>query len=136
MALSRKQSREVAFRLIFSLSSPRDCELLDLALVVAGDSCGFDANSHEGKYISGLCDAVVKNIAEIDALIVTHAKDFSFDRIFKTDLAALRMAIGEIKFFSGTPAVVAINEAIEIAKKYGTEKSGGFVNGILAAVMK
>ena len=128
MALSRKQSREVAFRLLFALSEPSD-ESFELAN-------GGIPTGPELEYISAIYSAVTENIQEIDEIIKRHSHGFTFERIFKTDLAALRLGIGELKFFGGkTPAVVAINEAVEIAKKYGTEKSGSFVNGILAAIM-
>ena len=122
MALSRKQSREVAYRALFALSYNNTPEWEPVS-------------GPEGNYIDKLCAAVVDNLEAIDGIIKQHSKGFSFDRIFKTDLTALRMGIAEVKFFEGTPAVVAINEAVEIAKKYGTEKSGTFVNGILAAVL-
>ena len=128
MALSRKQSREIAFRLIFGSSEP-DTENLELATDgVAPDGC-------ELEYIKSLVCACLENIEQIDEIITRHSKDFAFDRIFKTDLAALRMGIAEVRFFGNTPPVVAVNEAVEIAKKYGTKKSGGFVNGILAAIL-
>jgi len=128
MGLSRKQAREITYRLLFSLAQPDD-EGFEVA-------CG-DLERPTGpelEYIKKLCNACIENITEIDEIIRAHSKGFSFDRIFKTDLAALRMGIAEVKFMD-TPPVVAVNEAVEIAKKYGTEKSGGFVNGILAAVM-
>jgi len=84
-------------------------------------------------YINRLYNAAVENLEEIDKIITEHSHGFSFDRIFKTDLTALRMGIAEMKY-TDTQAVVVINEAVEIAKKYGTEKSGGFVNGILAKI--
>ena len=129
MALSRKQSREVVFRLLFSCSNPDD------GLEIALD--GWEKpTGPELQYIQSLSSAAVNNLAAIDEIIIKHSHGFAFNRIFKTDLTALRMGIAEIKFFEGkTPEVVAVNEAVEIAKKYGTEKSGGFVNGILAAVI-
>ena len=90
----------------------------------------------EQAYINKLGAAVRENLAAIDAIIEKHAHGFTLDRIFKIDLTALRMAIGEILYMSDTPAVVAVNEAVNIAKKYGTEKSGGYINGILASVLK
>jgi len=135
--MSRKQSREVTYRLLFSLSIP-DAD--SLSLVCAGEEFGAGLKNvptgPELEYVKCLCAACIDNLDAIDEIIKCHSKGFAFDRIFKTDLTALRMGIAEIKFFDGkTPPVVAVNEAIEIAKKYGTEKSGGFVNGILAAVI-
>lgn len=94
----------------------------------------------EGKeleYINKLCAAVRDNLSEIDAEIEKNAHGFSLDRIFKIDLTVLRMALGEIHYMGDTtPAVVAVNEAVNIAKKYGTEKSAGYINGILASILK
>ena len=129
MALSRKQSREVAFRLLFSLAAPNDDEL-NLA-------CPDDKpTGPELQYIQGLVTAVTDNITEIDEIISSYCQGFTLERLVKTDLTALRLAIGEIKFFGHTPTAVALNEAVEIAKKYGSEKSGGFVNGVLATFVK
>ena len=127
--MSRKQSREVTYRLLFSLSTPDD-DMLDII-------CGSEQRpaGPELEYIRGLCVACIDNLDAIDEIIKQRSKGFAFERIFKTDLAAIRMGIAEIKFFDGTPGVVAVNEAVDIAKKYGTEKSGAFVNGILAAVL-
>jgi N utilization substance protein B len=141
--LSRKQSREVVFKLIFPLSDTSLCgtdkllETLELACEDGTDTCPGQnlPTGPELEYIKRLCAAVTDNFARIDELIKTYSKGFAFERIFKTDLAALRLGIAEIKFFGLTPPVVAVNEAVEIAKKYGTEKSGGFVNGILAQVL-
>jgi len=114
---------------LFSLSQPDGDSL---ALVCASEQ----PTGPELAYIKELCAAAIDNLEKIDEIIKSHSKGFAFDRIFKTDLTALRMGIAELKFFGKrTPAVVAVNEAVEIAKKYGTEKSGGFVNGILAAVL-
>jgi len=139
MAYSRKKSREIVFRLLFKLSYDRaatqeNCLIdgEDLAAVCDNDELPVGP---ELEYIEMVYKAVIENLSEIDKIITEHAKGFSFDRIFKTDLTALRMGIAEVKY-TDVPAVVAVNAAVEIAKKYGTEKSGGFVNGILAEVIK
>ena len=133
--MSRKQSREIVLRMVFHLTA-NDYDEADFEKLL-GLAC--DGNMPAGpelEYITSLYTATVSNLDSIDEMIKKHSKGFALDRIFKTDLTALRMCIAEIKFFDKTPAIVAINEAVELAKKYGTEKSGGFVNGILAAVIK
>ena len=127
--MSRKQSREIAFKLLFSLCF----ENAESHLEVVSEE---KPDEKELAFINKLCAAVRGNLGEIDALIEKHAHGFSLDRIFKIDLTALRMAIGEILYVKETPAVVAVNEAVVIAKKYGTEKSAGYINGILASVLK
>ena len=128
--MSRKQSREVAFKLLFSLCFDTQIET---GLEMATDEKPDDT---ELQYINKLCAAVKENLAEIDALIEKNAHGFSLDRIFKIDLTVLRMAVAEILFLKETPAVVAVNEAVNIAKKYGTDKSGAYVNGILASILR
>ena len=128
--MSRKQSREIAFKLLFSLCFDTAGET---PFEMVTDE---KPDEKELQYINKLCTAVRDNLAEIDVLIEKNAHGFSLDRIFKIDLTVLRMAIGEIKFFGDTPHVVAVNEAVNIAKKYGTEKSAGYINGILASVLK
>jgi N utilization substance protein B len=147
--MSRKQSREVAYRLLFQLCFNKGDDIdgsvfsdnaerfhLD-AINSAVTEFGVTADEREITYIDNLCNAVTNNMSQIDAAIAQYAKGFAFNRIFHADLTALRMAIAELKYTtnSDVPAPVVISEAVNIAKKYGTEKSGGFVNGILASVL-
>ena len=69
-------------------------------------------------------------------LETTLTDNFSIDRIFKVDLAILLVAINEFKFYKQTPIKVVVNEAIDISKKYSTEKSYSFINGVLAKYIK
>ena len=136
MAYSRKKSREIVFRLLFKLAyggAPESCLVgaEDLE-IVCDDELPVGP---ELEYIQRLYKAAAENLAEIDKIIAEFAKGFSFERIFKTDLTALRMGIAEIKY-TDIPAVIAVDATVEIAKRYGTEKSAGFVNGILAEVVK
>jgi len=128
--MSRKQSRETAFKLLFSLCFNAEIET---PLEIVTDE---KPDGKELEFINKLCAAARGNLGEIDALISKHAHGFALDRIFKIDLTVLRMAIGEIMYMSETPQVVAVNEAVNIAKKYGTEKSAAYINGILASVLK
>lgn len=128
--MSRKQSREIVFKLLFSLCFS---SVIETPLEMVTDE---KPDEKELQFINKLCAATCENLVGIDSLIEKHAQGFSLDRIFKIDLTVLRMAIGEIKFFGETPHVVAVNEAVNIAKKYGTEKSAAYINGILASVLK
>lgn len=75
---------------------------------------------------------VVDKVSEIDAKISSVSKGWSLDRIGKIELAILRLAIYEIEYDDEVPASVAINEAVELAKKYGPGEAYAFVNGILS----
>lgn len=86
------------------------------------------------------CDQLLRgwmgHRAEIDEAIRTHSKNFEFHRLSAVDRNVLRIACHEILHCPDTPAAVAINEAIEIAKKYSTADSGKFVNGVLDSIRK
>ncbi len=86
-------------------------------------------------YVDELVAGVQAHADEVDRLISTHAIGWSLERITRVDLAILRLAAYEMKF-GGTPSAVAIDEAVEMAKKYSTEKAGTFINGVLGAIMR
>lgn len=71
-------------------------------------------------------------MAELDALIDEKSTGWKTNRMAKVDLAIIRLAVYEIKFEDDIPTKVSINEAVELAKKYGADESGAFVNGVLA----
>lgn len=77
---------------------------------------------------------VYENIDTIDSILKKFIKNWDIDRLAIVDKNILRLGIGEFKYFPDIPAKVAIDEAIELAKKYGSADSGRFVNGILDAV--
>lgn len=82
-----------------------------------------------------MCRGVLDHLEQTDAAITAHSRNWKLTRMAATDRAVLRLAVFEL-FGSETPHKVIINEAIDLAKKYGTEHSGAFVNGILDAVAK
>ena len=86
-------------------------------------------------YVDELVAGVQAHADEVDRLISAHAIGWSLERITRVDLAILRLAAYEMKF-GATPAAVAIHEAVEMAKKYATEKAGTFINGVLGAIMR
>lgn len=83
-----------------------------------------------------LVRGVIKNIDEIDSLITRFAPEWPLDQITIVDRNVLRLGTYELRYDSEIPAKVAINEAIELAKAFGGESSGKFVNGVLGAVYK
>tara|TARA_B100000029_G_scaffold425712_1_gene434245 strand:+ start:4006 stop:4515 length:510 start_codon:yes stop_codon:yes gene_type:complete len=78
-----------------------------------------------------LINGVLDRVEELDSIISKEVKNWDIDRIAKVDRSILRLAIYEMFYREDIPPVVTINEAIDIAKKFSTEKSGSFVNGIL-----
>ena len=90
------------------------------------------ADAADEAYIQGKLDRILEKLSEIDELISTTAKGWTIDRMGKVELTIIRLAVYEIKFDEKIPDSVAINEAVELAKKFGQEESSGFVNGVLA----
>ena len=79
---------------------------------------------------------VLEHLEEIDAQIESKSKGWTVNRIAKAELTVLRLAVFELLYLDDVPDSVAINEAVELAKLYCSEKSRGFINGVLASVVK
>ena len=126
--------REHAFKLIYSL------EIQKVDNIQEQVDLYFESNNIKDeeakKYITDAILGIEKNKAEILSDIEKNLKEeWKLNRISKMDLSVLKLAIYEIKF-SEVPYKVSINEAVELAKKYGEDKSKKFVNGILASIVK
>jgi N utilization substance protein B len=87
-------------------------------------------------FISELINNVIEHINEIDTLIGKYAPDWPIEQITNVDRNILRIGVYELKFSETVPSKVAINEAIELAKTFGGDSSGRFVNGVLGAIFK
>jgi transcription antitermination protein NusB len=87
-------------------------------------------------FIEGLVRGVTKNMADIDKTVVKYAPEWPIDKITIIDRNILRLGIYELTISKEVPPKVAINEAIEIAKTYGGDSSGRFVNGVLGAIYR
>jgi transcription antitermination factor NusB len=88
------------------------------------------------QYITSTYDGVIAHFDELKALIAKYAEGYAVDRIFKPDLAVMLVCTYELKYATDIPAAVSISEAVEIAKKYSSEKSKAFVNGTMASIYK
>lgn len=88
------------------------------------------------EYIQKLIDCYTKHKEEIDQAIVSYLKGWNVSRLSKVDLSILRIAISEIEHFEDIPYKVSINEAVEMAKKYSTDKAPKFVNGVLGSYVR
>ena len=132
--MNRSAIRENAFKLIYSLEIQKP-ENLEEQIELFFES--NDIKDEEAKkYIKNAILGINKNEEKVLENIEKNLKeDWKLNRISKMDLSILKLAIYEIKF-SDVPYKVAINEAVELAKKYGEDKSKNFVNGILASVVK
>lgn len=91
---------------------------------------------YDKDYFLEVINGVMNSLKEIDEIIETKAKDWTIDRIAKMDLPILRVAIFEIKHREDIPVGVSINEAVELAKKFGSDDSAKFINGLLGQVVE
>ena len=131
--MKRTEIREQAFRLIYSteIQKNMDDEQKEIFL---GEN-GID-NKQEIEYIDAIFNGVKEKSEEIKQIISENLKEkWTIDRISKIDLAILRVAIYEM-IYTELPYKVVINEAVELAKKYGDDSSKAFVNGVLASIVK
>jgi transcription antitermination protein NusB len=95
----------------------------------------FQSNSELLEFAQSLMRRVFNNVEECDKIIVSLAENWDFHRIAPIDKVLLRIGITEMIYFPEIPTRVTINEAIEIAKRYSTDKSGIFINGVLDAAL-
>ncbi len=129
--MSRRELREQIFKLIFRAEFYDKEELPEQEKLFFEDY-ELNMKPEDETYISEKSNKILEKLDEIDGMINQEAKGWTTERMGKIELTILRLAIYEIKFDEDVPAGVAINEAVEIAKKFGQEESAGFVNGILA----
>ena len=132
--MKRSAIRELTFRLIYSLEIQKAEDLEEQVELYL--ECNEVENDEAKEYIKDAIIGIKENSDEIQGLIEKNLKaDWKIDRISKIDLSLLKLAIYEIKY-KKIPYKVAINESLELAKKYGEETSKNFINGILASVVK
>lgn len=104
--------------------------------IVEGNFEHFAPNFNDHGFVKNLISGVLKNSPEIDKYIIKYATEWPLDQITIVDRNILRIGVYELIFDPEIPSKVAINEAIEIAKAFGGESSGKFVNGVLGAIYK
>ena len=127
--MSRTNARKDAFCLLFQRGFVAHEEM------ESAKDLFFDENPEieeaDKDFILKCVNGVLDNMAEIDEIINSSAKGWSTERMAKVDIAILRLAVYEMKFAQDAPASVIINEAVELAKKYSSDESPAFINGIL-----
>lgn len=132
--MNRSKIREETFKLLYSLQlidNPDYNEQLDL-FMEEEEIKGEDA----AEYMKTIIEGVRENDDNIEAQINNNIKkDWSISRISKIDLTLLKLGIYEL-IYTDTPYKVVVNEVVELAKKYGDDNSKGFVNGVLASIIK
>ncbi len=130
--MNRSEARELVMKLIFQMDAQQDFspELRDRFLTENGTGGGQRA------YILELIRILVEERETIDRAIQMSSDHWKLNRIARVDLAITRTGVGEILFMEDIPDSVAINEAINMAKKYSTQESGKYINGILGSIQR
>ena len=151
--MTRSKLRENIFKIVFRASFfdkeempeqvqeymkdiEEEIEIKNSAEIAADDAAediAAEEQNKDAEYIRTKADKILEKKDEIDKLIEGAAKGWSLQRIGRAELAILRVAVYEIKYDEDIPFKVAVNEALELSKKYCEPEAGGFINGILSA---
>ncbi|TMQ54386.1 MAG: transcription antitermination factor NusB [Candidatus Eisenbacteria bacterium] len=125
----RRQAREIAFRAAYQADVTGDP--IDRCLEEILEDLEQPADPETKEFASSLVSTLALHQLEIDSVVSRIAKNWSLSRMAATDRSVIRLAAAELLYHAEVPVRVTLDEAIEIAKKYGMETSGAFVNGIL-----
>ena len=131
---SRHLSRTVAMQSLFEWDFNGRKE--ELKTIIKNNLAQFAVEIKEPEFVYSLAEGVAEKLSEIDAIIAKTAPDWPVDQIPEVDRSVLRLGIYELQFQRQAPPKVAINEAVELAKTFGGEQSGKFVNGVLGTLYK
>lgn len=140
--MSRRQAREIALQALFQMDLNRSYDTMSeedqetIALDTALGECQ-PMTDHDRSYAKALVRGTRENLVAIDQLITKSSREWKVERMAGVDRNITRIAVYEMKFSEDklTPSIV-INEAVELAKKFGTDDSGRYVNGILGEMVK
>ncbi|HHY42030.1 MAG TPA: transcription antitermination factor NusB [Thermoanaerobacterales bacterium] len=127
--MSRKIAREQAFKILVAIDVGNNT-IEEASEIVIGSLKDDDQKSFVFREVNG----VLENLSSIDKMINKYSEDWTVNRMASTDRNILRLAVYEILNCPDIPVSVTINEAVEIAKKYGDENSYKFINGLLGAI--
>ena len=128
--MTRSKIRENVFKMLFRAEF-HDADDMQEQLDLFDEELENPSES-ELFYINSKSKGILEHIDEIDALINEKSTGWKTSRMAKVDLSIIRIAVYEIKYEDDIPFKVSVNEAVELAKKYGADESPAFVNGILA----
>lgn len=131
---NRHLARTIAVQTLYQWDFNNQTENVEKIMTQNKES--FAPEFDDGGFIKHLLNGITENKKEIDGLITKFAPEWPLDQITIVDRNVLRLGVYELKFDETIPAKVAINEAIELAKTFGGESSGKFVNGVLGAIFK
>ena len=129
---SRRRARELAFRILFQCEASGDPHLNIADAVLEEISAGPDV----AEYVRRLVGTFERNAGAVEGALRSASRRWKLERMAATDRSILKMGAVELMFCPDVPARVVLDEAVEIARKFGSEESGGFVNGVLDNVAR
>lgn len=129
--MTRNEAREILMQIMFEMESGKSMDV-ETAQNLAKERLSGN-HAERGKE---LLTYIIENLETIDAAINENSKSWKTNRMPKVDLAVMRLSIGEVQFSEDVPEAVAINEAINLAKKYSTPQSSRYIHGVLGAIFK
>ncbi len=129
---SRSKAREAALKILYQLDVTKDSPHEGCLLYFRHHRVSVNSQP----FVTGLVQGTVEHLAQIDPLLTQHATNWTLERMSIVDRNVLRLGAFELLFAEETPPKVVINEAVELAKRFGTPDSGKFVNGVLDAIHK
>ena len=128
--MKRREAREQAFILAFEQSINHET----ISHII--DAAGMSRDLIADEFAEKLAQGVEEHREELDEIIGRYIRGWKMNRISKTTLTILRMAVYEIRYEKDIPPQVSVNEAVELAKKYGANEDPSFINGVLASVIR
>lgn len=128
--MTRSKIRENVFKMLFRVEFHEQDDMKEQLDMFSDELENLSEDDYS--YINKKCNDLVDRIEDIDAKINEKSTGWKTSRMGKVDLTILRLAVYEITYEEDIPVKVSINEAVELAKKYGTDDSSSFVNGVLA----
>lgn len=129
--MTRNEAREIMMQIMYEMDAGKSMDHGTAGRLVEERLSGN--HKERGKE---LISYIIDHIEEVDQSINASSRSWKTTRMPKVDLAIMRLALGEIRYGEDIPEAVAINEAINLAKKYSTEQSSRFIHGVLGAVMR
>ena len=132
--MTRSIIREHIFKILFRAEFYNKEEFTQQAEYYVSELS--NARDKEIEYIKDKTLAIIDKLSEIDEIINENSDGWPTNRLGKAELTIMRLAVYEIRFDEEIPDGVAINEAVELSKKYGSDNSSSFVNGVLAKIIK
>ncbi len=131
---NRRLSRELALQALFYFDRNKEIDKADILIKSFKENFGNKIKLSDESFFTELVHGVIQSKPEIDLILQTCSKNWKISRMPGVDKTIMRIAIFELLHCSDIPSVVSINEAVEIAKKFGTAKSSGFINGVLDCI--